>query len=403
MVDAAMSFRRRSETAAAEENARSGGGKKMAVAPVSPASLATYDALAATTLVTPPQSAAWVRHWAATVNTDMFLAIISSAGRPVLALALEVVESGPFRIARFPGGHHANGNFPVFDPGHAASVADMEALVASIRKARPDIDLLALERLLPDLDGAANPLRALPHFDSPNLSLAVDLTGGFDALLARASGKRKRKKHRSQKRKFEAVGPFRRIAANTPEDVARLLETFYAMKQLRFEKMGIANVFASAEVRSFFRSLFVGALGQTPPPFVLHGLEVAGKLRAVTGSSRCGRRLICEFGAIVEDDLAHASPGDYLFFENIQEACADGIQVYDYSVGDEPYKRLWCDLETRHFDVVVPLSAKGRLPALQMRLFARLKHVIKTSPLVWKLVKLVRRRAAGQPQAASDD
>ncbi len=32
-----------------------------------------------------------------------------------------------------------------------------------------------------------------------------------DALLSRASGKRKRKKHRSQTRKFEAVGAFRRI------------------------------------------------------------------------------------------------------------------------------------------------------------------------------------------------
>ncbi len=41
--------------------------------------------------------------------------------------------------------------------------------------------------------------------------------------------------------------------------------------------------------------------------------------------------------------------------------------------------------------------------ALQMRLYARLKHVIKTSPLVWRAVKLVRRRAAGQPKATTED
>ena len=100
--------------------------------------------------------------------------------------------------------------------------------------------------------------------------------------------------------------------------------------------------------------------------------------------------------------MAHASPGDFLFFDNIEEACKQGLDIYDFSVGDEPYKRLWCDIETRHFDVVVPLTAKGRLLALQMRLLARLKAFVKNSPLIWKLTKLVRKRAAGQPQPADD-
>ncbi|TIM24992.1 MAG: GNAT family N-acetyltransferase, partial [Mesorhizobium sp.] len=75
--------------------------------------------------------------------------------------------------------------------------AATRSMLAAIARARPDIDLVALERLLPDLDGIANPLLSLPHFPSPNLSLAVDLAGGFDALLSRASGKRRRKRHRS--------------------------------------------------------------------------------------------------------------------------------------------------------------------------------------------------------------
>ncbi len=118
------------------------------------------------------------------------------------------------------------------------------------------------------------------------------------------------------------------------------------MKEFRFRKMGITNVFADEQVRAFFRALFTQALAEDKPAFVLHGLEVAGKLRAITGSSRSGKRLICEFGAIAEDDLGHTSPGDFLFFDNIQEACETGFEVYDFSVGDEPYKRLWCDIET---------------------------------------------------------
>lgn len=365
--------------------------------------LASYAEFCGSALFAPAQSATWIRNWANEVHTDIVVATLSSEGEPVLSLVLEIAPPGPFRVARFIGRRHANGNFAAAAP-HWLQKADASAirtLVTAIAKARPDIDLIALERLLPDLDGVANPFAALPGFQSPNLSLAVDLDGGFDALLSRASGKRKRKKHRSQTRKFEAVGSHRRIEAKTAQEVNRLLDAFFEMKEFRFRKMGIANVFGEPEVRAFFRALFSGALTEEKPSFMLHGLEVAGKLRAVTGSSRSGKRLICEFGAIAEDNLAHTSPGDFLFFDNIQEACETGFGLYDFSVGDEPYKRLWCDIETRHFAVLMPLTLKGRALAIVMRQGARAKAFVKNSPLIWKLTKMLRRKAAGQPAPAA--
>lgn len=379
----------------------------LSISVVSADGLAAYAGFCRSALFAPAQSAAWILNWAAQVRPELLVATLSAEGRPVFALALEIGRSGPFRIARFMGGRHANGNFVAGDPGWLAKadIPAIQSMLAAIAKARPDIDLVALERLLPDLDGVANPLASLPHFSSPNLSLAVDLAGGFDALLSRASGKRKRKKHRSQTRKFEAVGSHRRIEARTPDEVNRLLDAFFEMKEFRFRKMGIANVFGDDQVRAFFRALFTDALAEDKPSFVLHGLEVAGKLRAITGSSRSGKRLICEFGAIAEDDLGHTSPGDFLFFDNIQEACETGVDVYDFSVGDEPYKRLWCDIETQHFEVLIPLTLRGRALALALRQGARLKAFVKNSPTIWKMTKMLRRKAAGQaaPAAGEDD
>ncbi|MER9164352.1 GNAT family N-acetyltransferase [Mesorhizobium sp. M0715] len=406
MVDATASFdgnRLAATEASSRALPRDHAGLSISVA--STDGLAAYAEFCRSALFGPAQSAAWILNWAAETRPDLLVATLSAEGKPVFSLALEVSSKGPFRIARFMGGRHANGNFVAADPNWLAK-ADIPALrsvLAAIAKARPDIDLVALERLLPDLDGVANPLASLDHFSSPNLSLAVDLAGGFDALLSRASGKRKRKKHRSQIRKFEAVGSYRRIEARTPDEVDTLLDAFFEMKELRFRKMGIANVFGDAQVRGFFRALFMQALAEDKPSFVLHGLEVAGKLRAITGSSRSGKRLICEFGAIAEDDLGHASPGDFLFFDNIQEACETGFEVYDFSVGDEPYKRLWCDIETRHFEVLVPLTVKGRMLALTLRQGARLKAFVKNSPVIWKLTKVLRRKAAGQAAPSEED
>jgi CelD/BcsL family acetyltransferase involved in cellulose biosynthesis len=361
------------------------------------AALDIYGRLCEDAVYAPPQSATWTKSWATSTRPDFIVAALEAGGRPVLALALEIVEQRRFRVARFFGGQHANGNFPAATPGYlnAARPEDIVGLTAAIRRERPDIDLLMLERQLEALDGYRNPLSGMPGTRSPNIALATTLDGGFEALLDRSGGKKRRKKHRYKARKFEDAGEMRRIEAKTAAEVASLLTAFLAMKEEWFRKKGIADAFAPAEIRTFFSSLFTTALDHQPPGFVLHGLEVDQKLRAVTGSSRAGGRIVYDFGAISEDELTQFSPGEFLTYQNIQEACADGATIYDFGVGDEPYKRTWCDIEVQHFDTVVPLTPKGRLLALAGRGAARAKRLIKNNPLLWSIIKRLRERTRG--------
>jgi CelD/BcsL family acetyltransferase involved in cellulose biosynthesis len=395
MVDAAASVSIGREGLARRRGAIAARADRISIECQPAEALAAYAAACRDGLFSPSQSPEWITAWAARTNPDFIVATVHGEAGPVWAVALEIVGAGPFRLARFLGGRHANGNFQPLRTDAAITAADFRAIAAAVREKRPDIDAMAFERLLESLDGLENPLLTLPHSPSPNVSLAVDLTGGLDALLGRSSGKRRRKKHRGQIRKFEAAGGYRRVRATSPDEANRLLDAFFEMKVERFRKLGLRNVFALSEVQAFFRTLFSQASTEREPRFFLHGLEVGGKLRAVTGSSRHGRRIICEFGAIAEDELAHASPGDFLFFENIKETCDEGLSVYDFSVGDEPYKRVWCDIETRHFDVLVPLTAKGRLLAAAMRATNRAKAFLKSYPAVWRLTKPLRKRTVG--------
>lgn len=391
MVDAGAGIFNRSDALPAEA-------PRLAVAP--PMSVAEYLRFAATHACAPAQSAAWVDSWTRHVDGDH--AFIFVGGDDLnLALPIEIVLSGPFRVARFLSGSHANGNFPPF--AERAAGLSAASIAAAVRKARPDIDLLHLERLASEQDGVPNPLLPLAAQESPNVALAVSLHGGFDALLARTSGKRKRKKHRSQTRKFEVAGGHRRVEARTQVEVDAFLDAFFVMKAERFRRMGVADVFADPGVQAAFRAIFSQALADPERPFVLHALEVGNKLRAITGSSRCGERLVCEFGAIAEDDMTFASPGEFLFFENIREACEEGFAVYDFSVGDEHYKRLWCDVETRHFDMLLPLTARGRALAAFVLARSRLKRFVKQNRFIWGVVKRLRRNTGATAASQEDD
>lgn len=401
MVDAATFFADGGRTGPAAARTATDMAIEISVTPASDRALASYDRLCRHALYSPAQSPQWIRAWAEHCAADTLVAMLHEDGEPVFALAIEVVQSGPFRIARFMGGKHANGNFAPASPAWLGTdrSPEMRMLSKAIRKARPDIDALRLERIARDFNGARNPLLAFSHVASPNIALALNLEGGFDAALERVGSKRRRKKHRSQMRKLEAAGGYRRIEGRTPEEVRRLLSAFFTMKQERFAKMGIADVFGAPEERAFFEALFTHALSAEPPPFLLQGLEVGGTLRAVTGTSRCGSRLICEFGAIREDELSQASPGDFLFFENIKKASEEGLSIYDFSVGDEPYKRLWCDLVEEQADVVVPLSFKGHFAAVAARTSAHAKSLVKKNAALWNVVKALRRRVGAGAKA----
>lgn len=354
--------------------------------------LAAYANAAASLDHAPPQSLAWVSAWQSTANPDLVLAMLERNGQAVLALPLEILGKGRLRIAAFPGLSHASGNFPPCQPG-AVTGPDLDALFAALSRARPDIDIVVLERLQRQRAGAENPLLALPHRTSANVALAADLTGGFDALLSRASGKRKRKKHRSQQRKFEAIGVVERSAATTRAQAEKLLDIFFHLKGIRLTQLGVPDVFAGAGVRAFFRKLFGDSAEAGDGAFVLHRLAVAGKIRAISGSSIEPGRTVCEFSAIAFDDLLPYSPGEYLFYDNIEESCGQGQLLYDFSVGDEPFKRLWCGTEIWHADVVVPLSLPGRIHALWLAARAGLVRAIKANPATNRMLRKWRRRS----------
>ncbi len=353
----------------------------------------------------PPQSPDWIEAWARHCNADILCLTSAAEGRTRLALCLEVVPGGRIRTARLVGGSHANGNFPALCDGVATALdrTDIGALAAAVRRVRPHVDLLLMQRLARRLEGVENPLWPARSWQSPDPALAVDLTPGFDGVLARASGKRKRKKHRSQIRKFEAAGGFRRITAAGQDDVNRLLDAFFRMKSARFAAMGVADVFADPGIRAFFRDLFAtAAAAKARPDFLLQALEVGGILRAVTGSSRAPRSIVCDFVAIAEDDLVTASPGDFLFFEAIREACDGGLAMFDFSVGDEAYKRRWCDIETRQFDVAVPLTGVGRLAVGLRQGLVGARRFVKSNPRLWNAVKALRRRDGARSAHAAD-
>jgi CelD/BcsL family acetyltransferase involved in cellulose biosynthesis len=347
----------------------------------------------------PAQSFEWVRCWRDHVNQDCMAAVLQVAGRSALILPVEVVRSGPWLTARFPGGSHANCNFAACSPTAPSERQAMHLLVEALRRERPDIDLLRLDRQVEAFGGAINPLLVLGRMPHADFALAAPLDQGFEAVLAHNNAKRRRKKHRQHGKRYEEAGGWRIARASDTGTVAAILDRFFEMKTERFATAGIHDVFADPAVRRFLRALHGDDAERGRGAFFVEALEVGGRIIAVNGLSSWKGTTTVDFAAFSEEDALSTSPGEFMFYEEIAEACQSGATCFSFGVGDEPYKRDWCEQEIPLYDTIVPLTAKGAVMSGLATVSGTAKRVIKHNPRLWAAAKKLRSRLNGRPVA----
>lgn len=346
----------------------------------------------------------WVRGWKDCVNPEVFVAVLRDSGAAILLLPLEIVRLRGVTIARYVGGSHANANFPWLRRSAVDKITlrAVQNLFDAVKAARPQIDALVLTRQLQEFGGFANPLLCFGSSESPNLSLSFALGPDFEALAKERGWSRKQKKMRNQSRRLEDRGGWTCVSSDNADSALKLMDAFFALKAARFKEFGQRNAFGEENVKTFFRRLFIEAAASPDPQFRLDALSVNDELLAVSGSVFKHGTVMVEFGA-VDGTETSLSPGDFLYHQLIKRACADGFEVFDFGVGDEPYKRSWCDIETHHRDSAYAFTARGRLYATIFWLAGAAKRAIKRNAFLFDLVKKWRGRRAEKPATPAAD
>ncbi|MEO1701790.1 MAG: GNAT family N-acetyltransferase [Pseudomonadota bacterium] len=335
--------------------------------------------------------------WLAREETKPFLIEFPTPSGPVL-LPLQTYDDC---TARYIGGRHANGNFPIgsCEAIKALGIVDRRTLRLALHREPSTPCSLVLERQLAEAGDLANPFVDNRSARSPNVALSLSIADGFDAVLAERNAKRMRKKARSSQRKLEEIGSVALVVADGPEQSILLLDRFFDLKSRRFQELGIFDVFADASTRQVFRSLFANKNQNTDGAYhTIHALCVNEKPIAVIGCTEFGTRVTVEFGAF-DNEFAFASPGDLLFFRTIENYCAQGFEIFDFGIGDEVYKRRWCDIETWQADTFVAANFRGQLIAMANDIRTHTVRALKSNPTLWATAKKLRKSLSGSSRS----
>jgi CelD/BcsL family acetyltransferase involved in cellulose biosynthesis len=342
------------------------------------------------------QSFDWCTAWWRTKGLSPLILRGQIAGRIVMLMPLQVTSRFGLRTARFPGQRFNNINTGIFswDFPHLSG-RDLASFTHSIRTClKKHADILVLDGLPDVWNGSKNPFVALATSENPNPSFQLPLRSSMEETIAQLHAKTRRKRHRSQCRRLDAIGGFSHYCPVEAHEQHVLLDLFFQQKAERFAAFGLPNVFHPPEVQEFFHSLIDRSVGERDYMLRMHALRLHGNnegtMVAISGLSRKGGHLLCQFGSIDDKLCPDASPGELLFWLMIEQACQEGGSVFDFGVGDQPYKHSWCPQRTLTQDVMLAITPKGgtAMPILQR--FARLRLAIKGDRRLYAAVQRVR-------------
>jgi CelD/BcsL family acetyltransferase involved in cellulose biosynthesis len=346
------------------------------------------------------QGYGWCSIWGQTQDRPLLIIRGRQSGKTVFLLPLEIVLEGGIRKARFPGGRFNNINTGLFDRSfaEAASHKTAAAIAREARKLlRGQADILALQNIPLIWRGRTNPLSHLASVENQNPAFQIPLLANFESTLRQINAKRRRKKFRIQSRRAEEMGGYSHVIAHSPQEKCELLQTFFRQKAARFASQGIPDVFRDQSVKDFFYDLANFPEIGTDSLLEIHAIRLHGQnegfIAAISGLSRKQDHIICQFGSI-DETFAEISPGELLFWLMIERACSENAAIFDFGVGDQPYKRSWCPLFTVQHDIFLPVTLKGRAAASAYVAIARTKSLIKANPALYAFIQRFR---AGRP------
>jgi CelD/BcsL family acetyltransferase involved in cellulose biosynthesis len=345
------------------------------------------------------QSFDWLATWQEQVGLLNGVAPRIVVGR---AANGELAFIAPFAIVRKPthkelvwlGSDLNDCNAPLLAPEFAQradAIADLWPRVLDGIRAVPDsaFDVVRLEKMPATIGAQANPFAALETTIHPSGYYATPLAPDWETFY---TGKRSSSTRRRDRTKRNRLGDFGAVAfsslSNGPDAVAAL-DVLVAQKSATLASRGIPNFFAKPGYLAFYRALASSA--RTSDLVHVSELRVGSEVAAVSFCLAFGGRYYYLLSSYTDAELARFGPGAVHLHELMRYAIDRGATVFDFTIGDETYKRDWCEETQKLYDHIAVASWRGALAVLPMRLARDAKRTIKQTPILWAAFTRLRK------------
>lgn len=337
---------------------------------------------------------AWQRHVGERAGVLPAIVVGRRGGEIVCILPLAVQRRTGVRQLCFLGRELGDYNAPLLAADFtSAHGGDFPALWHAIRaslQADPQYrhDVILLDKMPAQVGAQPNPFLQLAVKLNPSGAYAVRLEGDWETFYAAKRSSATRRRDRTKRKKLAESGDVRMITPATAGDIALTLDALFRQKSKAFARMGVEDVFARPGYREFFHELATGE--RTRQLAHVSRLQVDSTFAATNFGLRFRGTYSHLIASYDDGPLSRFGPGAAHLHDLMRHAIEHGCTVFDFTIGDEPYKRDWSDSEIELYDHVAAATARGAAVAGTLAALRATKRALKHSSLIWPLIVRLR-------------
>jgi CelD/BcsL family acetyltransferase involved in cellulose biosynthesis len=343
----------------------------------------------------------WQQHIGALLGASPVIVLGREADGHLFFIMQFAIESrGPIRRLTWLGSELCDYNAPLLAPDFSQRLsttrfAELWDEIVALLRSRSDFrfDLIDLEKMPETVGAQHNPFLSLAIQPHPSGAYVATLADDWDKFYAAKRSSSTRKRERRELKHLAEHGDVRFVDVQETGDIARTLNDLMAQKSRAFARMGVENIFARPGYREFFLDVAtdhnVGALTH------VSRLDVGSTSAAVNLGLTFRDSYYLVLSSYHDGDLAKFGPGRAHLHQLMRHAIDRGFARFDFTVGDEGYKRDWSDTVLKLYDYLAAETPRGWLIVALTSSFRRTKRFIKQNPALWRKFSGLRSRLGG--------
>ena len=339
---------------------------------------------------------AWQRHIGTCTGVQPAIVVgRDGAGAILFLLPLSVCTTGWARELTWLGSELNDYNAPLLAPAfpgridHVRFLALWQDITRSLQ-ARPRLryDIIAFAKMPETVGAQQNPMRFLGGTINPSGAYLTHLSGEWEAFYTGKRSSATRRRDRTKRKKLSEHGEIKFVNPASDDEILNSLDTLMAQKAKSFARMGVGNLFTKPGHTDFYRAI-------ATDPATRHVVHISrldvGAIAAAANLALISRgRYYHLLASYTDCDLSRFGPGAAHLHDLMHYAIDRGCDIFDFTIGDERYKRDWCDTELKLYDYIAPVTWRGRFVAMPMLAAQRIKRWIKQTPAVWNAFSAAR-------------
>jgi CelD/BcsL family acetyltransferase involved in cellulose biosynthesis len=262
-------------------------------------------------------------------------------------------------------------------------------------------DLVTLAKMPEEIGTQANPFLALTTELNPSNAYVTDLFGTWTEFYEAKRSSATRRRDRTKLKKMGEYGEVRFVTPQDRGEIARTLDTLIVQKSRSFARMGVANIFDRPGWSAFFAAV---ATGENTRDLVhVSRLDIGTTWSAINLGLVFRDTYYHVLASHDDGEASRLGPGVAHLRELLRYSIERGLKHFDFTIGDERYKREWSDRTLVLRDYVVAATMRGWVLAATTRAHRRVKRLIKQNEALWSLFSRARAALGSKSAERPDD